>query len=215
MQPFYALALLVAAYLIGSIPFSYLVGRIAAKKDIREQGSGNVGATNVMRTAGKGPGVLALLLDIAKGYAAVAVAERAVAAPGWPFPFVDGGTLLHAPSFWIGMSALLAVLGHLFPVWLNFRGGKGVATAAGVFLALDPKALGAALILFLIVIILSRYVSLASVVAAASLPLFIRFLSAPPFWINVAAVAIGVLIVLKHHSNIARLARGEERKFPR
>lgn len=215
MEPFFPIGLLIAAYLIGSTPFSYIVGRLFTKKDIRQQGSGNVGATNVMRTAGKSAGALALGLDLAKGYAAVALAERLVTSPGWPYKYVEGATFVQMPSFWIGMTALLAVLGHLFPVWLGFHGGKGVATAAGVFFALDPKAMTAALIVFIIVLLVSRFVSLASVVAAASLPLLLRVLSAPPLWINLAAVAIAVLIVLKHHANIARLARGEERKFPR
>lgn len=207
--------LLVGAYLIGSIPFSFLVGVLFAKKDIRQLGSGNVGATNVMRNAGKGAGIVALLLDLAKGYAAVELAERLVVSKQWPFSFAVDAGVLHAPSFWIGAAAVLAVIGHLFPVWLRFHGGKGVATAAGVFFALDPRAMAAALIVFIIVVLLTRYVSLASVLAAAALPLFLRLIATPPRWITIAAVIISVLVIVKHHGNIARLARGEERKFPR
>jgi glycerol-3-phosphate acyltransferase PlsY len=214
MEALLPAALLLISYVIGSIPFSYLVGVLFARKDIREHGSGNVGATNVMRNAGKKAGVLALLLDIAKGFAAVALARYTVSAPSWPYRFEIGADYLHSPSFWIGAAAVLAILGHMYPVWLDFRGGKGVATAAGVFLALEPRALGAAIIIFLITLIVSRYVSLASMLAAASLPVWVRFLTDEPMWISIAAVAIAVAVVVKHHTNIARLARGEERRFP-
>jgi glycerol-3-phosphate acyltransferase PlsY len=215
MEALLPAALLLISYVIGSIPFSYLVAHVFARKDIRQHGSGNVGATNVMRNAGKMAGILALLLDIAKGYAAVALARYTVSAATWPYRYDLGADVLHSPSFWIGSAAVLAVLGHMYPVWLDFRGGKGVATAAGVFLALQPKALGAAIIIFLITLIVSRFVSLASMLAAASLPVFVRFLTDETIWITVAAVTIAVAVVVKHHANIARLARGEERRFPR
>lgn len=208
------LLLIAAAYLIGSIPFSFLVVRAVAGRDIRQEGSGNVGATNVLRTTGKVPGIVALALDIVKGWGAVALAKWLVARPDWPWEYTHGAPLTETPSFWIASAAVLAVVGHIFPVWLKFRGGKGVATAAGVFLALDPRAIGAAMIVFIIVLIVTRYVSLASIIAAASLPLWIRF-GAPPAAITIAAVVIALIVIAKHHTNLARLAQGTERKFPR
>lgn len=215
MQPLMPILLLAGAYLIGSIPFSYLVARLMGGKDVRRSGSGNVGATNVMRTAGKLPGIIALLGDIAKGYAAAALAQWAVGHPEWPYKYAVDGGLLHAPSFWIGAASIIAVLAHMYPAWLRFHGGKGVATAAGVFLALEPRALAAAVIVFIIVLLVSRYVSLASMTAAASIPIWIRFIAQPPKWITIAAVVIAIAVIVKHHTNIARLAEGTERKFPR
>jgi glycerol-3-phosphate acyltransferase PlsY len=177
-----------------------------AGADIRQHGSRNVGATNVARSFGKLPGVVALILDGAKGYAAVAVARWIVAQPGWDAP-------LRSTSFWVTLAAVGAVLGHMFPVWLKFHGGKGVATATGAFLAIDPKALGAGLIVFIIVIIATRIVSLASIISAASIPVFLRFLTHAPFWTVVLSIVISVAIIVKHHSNIARLAQGTERKM--
>lgn len=206
--------LVVASYLIGSIPFSYLVVRAVAGADIRSEGSGNVGATNVARTAGRIPGIVALLLDIAKGYAAVMLARWLVAQPGWPFPATADGSPLQSKEMWIALAGLIAVLAHMFPVWLRFHGGKGVATAAGVFLALDPIVLAAGALVFLIVAFATRFVSLASIVTAASIPVFFRFLAVnAPFWRIVISVAIAIAVIAKHHSNIARLARGRERKM--
>ena len=205
--------LLVAlAYLVGSIPFSFLVVKVASGKDVRELGSGNVGATNVARTAGKGAGVLALLLDIAKGWGAVAIARFIVSRPEWPF---DAGVVAwESREFWIALAGLVAVIGHMFPVWLRFHGGKGVATAAGVFLALAPIAIAGAILVFAIVVIVSRYVSLASIVTAASIPLLFRFLvNNAPFWHIVISIGIAILVIVKHHSNIARLVQGTERKM--
>ena len=199
-------ALIVAAYLLGSIPFSYLVVRIVADADIRQHGSRNVGATNVARSFGKAPGIVALLLDIAKGWAAVEVAKWLVARPEWSAP-------VRSSSFWITLAAVIAVLAHMFPVWLKFHGGKGVATAAGAFLAIDPKALLAGMIVFAIVIAATRIVSLASILSAASIPVFLRFLTHAPFWTVVLSIVISIAIIVKHHSNIARLAQGRERKM--
>ena len=213
MQPALPLSLLVAAYLLGSMPFSFLVVRFLAGADIREHGSRNVGATNVARTFGKLPGLLALLLDMAKGYAAVALARWATASPRWPLaPAVDGSPL-HSAAFWISLCGLVAVLAHMFPVWLRFHGGKGVATGTGAFLAIDPVALSAGLIVFLIVLIATRFVSLASMVSSASIPVFLRFLTHQPFWTIVIGVVIASIIILKHHSNIARLAQRQERRM--
>ncbi|HEX6177036.1 MAG TPA: glycerol-3-phosphate 1-O-acyltransferase PlsY [Thermoanaerobaculia bacterium] len=205
--------LVVASYLIGSIPFSYIVVRLVAGADIRQHGSKNVGATNVARSFGKAPGIVALLLDLAKGYGTIVLARWIVAQPQWPFSGA-GTSPLESREMWIALAGLVAVIGHVFPVWLRFHGGKGVATAAGVFLALDPIVFAAGMLVFLIVLIASRFVSLASIVSAASMPLFFRFLvNNAPFWRIVISVAISLIVILKHHSNIARLAQRRERKL--
>ena len=207
-------ALLVAAYLIGSIPFSFIVARLFAGKDVRREGSGNVGATNVARTAGKMAGVLALAGDLAKGVAVVVLARWIVARPEWPF--AAGPQPWQSREMWIALAGLIAVLAHMFPVWLRFHGGKGVATAAGVVLALDPRVFAAALIVFAIVVILSRMVSLASILTAASIPLLFRFVAHDsPYWRTVLSIGIALAVIFKHHSNIARLARGTERRLGR
>ena len=208
-------ALLIAAsYVLGSIPFSYLIVRLFSGTDIRQQGSRNVGATNVARTAGKLPGILALILDMVKGYAAVALAQWLVSRPGWPFVPTADGSPFQSHELWISLAGLVAVLGHMFPLWLGFHGGKGVATALGVFLALDPMVVAGALLVFLIVAIASRYVSLASIVSAASIPIFFRFLAVnAPFWRIVISVVIALAVIVKHHTNIARMAAGRERKM--
>jgi glycerol-3-phosphate acyltransferase PlsY len=202
----------VLAYLIGSIPFSFLVVKLVAGKDVREHGSQNVGATNVARTAGKVPGIVALLLDVGKGYAAVAVARMLVSRAEWPFQ--PGLAPWQSREMWVALAGLIAVLAHMFPVWLHFHGGKGVATASGVFLALNPIVIAAAILLFAIVLLASRFVSLASIVSAASIPLFFRYLVRDaPFWHIVISIGIAIAVILKHHSNIARLAQGTERKL--
>jgi glycerol-3-phosphate acyltransferase PlsY len=205
-------ALVISAYLIGSIPFSFLVVRMLAGSDIRELGSRNVGATNVVRNVGKLPGAMALILDIAKGYAAVAVAKWIVARPDWPLPPGADASPLHSRAFWIALAGLIAVLAHMFPVWLRFHGGKGVATATGAFLAIDPIAVAGGILVFLIVILSTRFVSLASMVGAASIPIFLRFLTHAPFWTLVVSIVIAMLIIVKHHANIARLTQGAERR---
>jgi acyl phosphate:glycerol-3-phosphate acyltransferase len=206
-------ALIVSAYLLGSIPFSYLVVRVVAGADIREHGSRNVGATNVARTFGKTPGVVALLLDLAKGYAAVEVARWIVSRPEWPFVASVTGGPIQSRELWIALAGFIAVLGHMYPVWLRFHGGKGVATATGAFLALDPMVVLAGAIVFLIVLISTRYVSLASILSAASIPIFFRFLADAPFWRVIVSIFIAIAVIVKHHSNIARLVQGSERKM--
>lgn len=209
-----ALALIVAAYFVGSIPFSFVVVKLLAGKDVREHGSRNVGATNVARTAGRVAGVIALLLDVAKGYAVIALARWIVSQPDWPFG--PGVLPWQSREFWIGLAGLVAVLGHMFPMWLRFHGGKGVATAAGVILALDPLVMLAALIVFAIVLLAFRYVSLASIVTAASIPLLFRFfVQNAPYWRIIMSIGIALAVILKHHSNISRLAQGTERKLGR
>jgi glycerol-3-phosphate acyltransferase PlsY len=206
------LALIVAAYVVGSIPFSFLIVKLVAGKDVREHGSRNVGATNVARTAGRMPGVIALLLDVAKGYAAVAIARWITAQRAWPFEV--GVRPWQSHEFWIALAGLIAVLAHMFPLWLRFHGGKGVATATGVFLALDPIVLAAAVLVFAIVLLVFRFVSLASIVSAASVPIFFRYLAnGAPFWRIVMSIAIAFAVIAKHHENIARLAGGSERKM--
>lgn len=205
-------ALVLAAYLIGSIPFSFLVVKLIAGKDVREFGSRNVGATNAARTAGRRAGVLALLLDILKGWLAITVARWIVSQPGWPF--AAGSAPWQMREMWIALAGLLAVLAHMFPVWLRFHGGKGVATAAGVFLALDPIVLLGAMLVFAIVLLVFRYVSLASMVTAASIPVLFRFLAlGAPFWRIVTSLIIAIAVIAKHHSNIARIIDGSERRL--
>lgn len=204
--------LLITAYFLGSIPFSYLVVRIVAGADIRQHGSRNVGATNVARTFGKMPGIIALLLDIAKGYAAVVIAQLIVARHDWPLPNSPNSPL-HSHAFWIGLAALVAMLGHMFPLWLKFHGGKGVATATGAFLAISPIAVAGGVIVFIIVILATRFVSLASILSAASIPIFFRYLAHASQWTIIFSVIIAVLIAVKHHSNVERLVRGTERRL--
>jgi acyl phosphate:glycerol-3-phosphate acyltransferase len=191
----------VAAYFCGSIPFGLLLGKLFGASDVRKTGSGNIGATNVARSVGLGAGILTLLFDAAKGAAPVWLARHY---------FPD-----HA-AFQI-LAGLAALVGHCFPVWLSFRGGKGVATAAGVFLVLCwPAALGA-LLAFALVVGFWRYVSLASVSAAAAMPLLIYFLwaphYAPPLTISLGTLAAAILIIYKHDANLQRLVDGNEPKF--
>jgi glycerol-3-phosphate acyltransferase PlsY len=202
----------VAAYLLGSIPTGYLIFRLFRKEDIRQSGSGNIGATNVLRSGGKGLGAATFLLDMLKGCSAVwlgALIAVMVAA--------DHGSLLPQASLrnLMALAALCAVLGHLFPVWLGFHGGKGVATGFGVFLVAAPWAALAAISVFFLVLLLSRYVSLASVLGAASFPVFAWFLvhgDRPPFFIAVQ-IAVALLIIAKHHQNIRRLLAGTESRL--
>ncbi len=194
---------IVAAYLIGSIPFGYLIVRARGGGDVRETGSGGTGATNVTRRAGKGAGVLTLILDAAKGALVVLVA-RWVLAP-------DFGV-----NKWVAAAAIAVVVGHVFPVWLKFRGGKGVATGLGVFLSLTPAAVALAALVFITVVWATRYVSLGSIMAAATLPVFVWFLNdgvkaAAPV-IAVAAIG-GALIIFMHRANIGRLLNGTESKL--
>jgi glycerol-3-phosphate acyltransferase PlsY len=206
--------LIVSAYLIGSIPFSYLVVRVFAGADIRQHGSRNVGATNVARTFGKWPGVIALILDVSKGYFAIVVARYLAYRPDWPFEASASAGPLQSREFWVALAGLIAVLAHMFPVWLKFHGGKGVATAMGVFLALDPVVIAAAIIVFLIVLITTRFVSLASIISAASIPVFFHFLANnAPFWRVLLSIPTTIAIIVKHHSNIRRLVSGEERRM--
>jgi glycerol-3-phosphate acyltransferase PlsY len=191
----------VAAYLLGSIPFGVILTKLFGAGDVRKVGSGNIGATNVARAAGLLAGILTLVLDVAKGAAAVLLAER----------------FSNDKATWMMIAALAVLLGHCFPVWLKFKGGKGVATAAGVFAALCPLACLAAVILFVLVVIFWRYVSLGSISAAAAMPLLIYFLwaphHAPPLVITIGTLAVAVLVIYKHDGNLQRLVEGVEPKF--
>lgn len=193
--------LLLAAYLLGSIPFGLLLAKLFGGADVRKSGSGNIGAANVTRVVGPLAGILTLVLDAAKGAAGVWLAAR----------FTEEN------AAWMMLAALSALLGHCFPVWLKFQGGKGVATALGVFLALCVPAAVGALIVFLIVVVTWRYVSLGSIAAAAAMPLLMYLLwaphHAPPLIITFGSLAAAALIVYKHDPNIQRLVQGDEPKF--
>jgi acyl phosphate:glycerol-3-phosphate acyltransferase len=191
----------IAAYLLGSIPFGFLIVKLIGVGDIRFRGSGNIGATNVAREAGALPGLATLVLDGGKGYFSVWLAAR----------LTDGNPR------WMILAALLTLVGHTFPVWLRFQGGRGVATGAGVFLAICWQAVVGALIVWIVVLAFWRYVSLASISAAASLPLLVYLLyaprHAPPQSISAGASFAMLLIIARHRSNIIRLLRGTEPQF--
>jgi glycerol-3-phosphate acyltransferase PlsY len=190
-----------AAYLLGSIPFGFLIVKLAGGGDIRFRGSGNIGATNVAREAGALPGLATLLLDGAKGFFSVWLAAR----------------VSHGNPRWMILAALLTILGHTFPVWLRFQGGRGVATGAGAFLPISWQAMVGALIIWILVLVFWRYVSLASISAAASLPLLVYVLyapgHAPPYGVSAGASFAMLLIIVRHRANIIRLLRGTEPQF--
>ena len=194
-----SLVILIVAYLIGSIPFGYLIVRTKSGGDIRQTGSGGTGATNVSRRAGRAAGVLTLLLDAAKGAAAVLIAQN-----------VSG-------SDWVKAAVAIAVIvGHIFPVWLGFRGGKGVATGVGVFLVLAPIALLCAGVVFVSIVFFTRYVSLGSIMAAILIPLFVWLQNvfvepvADLRPLLTAAITGSLLILFAHRGNIGRLVQGTE-----
>ncbi len=218
------LALIIASvsYLLGSIPFGYLLVRVFRGQDVRSVGSGNIGATNVARTGSKGLAVATLLLDALKGYAAVSFAfwlagTRRLESPV-PTSFYAPGQRINGHSVFLlaALAALCAILGHMFTVWLRFKGGKGVATAVGAFAALAPRAILIALVLFVVVVAVTRYVSLGSMVAAASFPFLVWWLSpaegtSTPILLLIAASS--TLIVVRHKDNIRRLLAGTENRF--
>jgi glycerol-3-phosphate acyltransferase PlsY len=186
---------LVLVYLIGAVPVGFLVARAAGGIDIRGKGSGNIGATNVLRTLGPIPAVLTLLGDIVKGYVAVRVAEIFGPEPAWG-----------------AAGALLAIVGNCWPVFLRFKGGKGVATALGAFLALTPAAIAVAAIVWIVIIAAFRYVSLASILASLSLAIGVWILRYPSAY-AVAAACAAALILWRHHENVKRLFSGSERRL--
>ena len=190
--------LLLVAYLLGSIPVGFLIVKLREGRDIRAVGSGNIGAANVTRAVGLGAGLLTFLLDAGKGYLAVWVAAR----------FTDQSIS------WMVTAAVAAVVGHLFPMWLRFRGGRGVATGVGVFLPICWPAVLVALVIWIVVVAFWRYVSLGSIVAAAALPLLTYLLyappHAPPLIVSVSTTLAAVLIIVRHRPNIERLIAGTE-----
>lgn len=195
----------IAAYLLGSIPTGYLLFRIFRRQDIRSMGSGNIGATNVLRAGGKGLGAATFILDVLKGCAAVWLGGYL--ASHW-MPSIP---LRTAEAF----AALCAVLGHMFPIWLKFRGGKGVATGFGVFLVISPLAALSAIGVFAIVLAITRYVSVSSIFGAFSFPIFAWLLvtgARPPFFF-VAGALVSLLIIVKHYPNVRRLIAGTESRI--
>jgi acyl phosphate:glycerol-3-phosphate acyltransferase len=213
-------ATVVVAYFLGSIPFGYLLVRLFRKEDIRAFGSGNIGATNVARSGAKGLGIATLVLDALKGFVAVVVAERMNTMHQSEVSYTSGGQIVHILTFpdlsmAIAFAAVFAILGHVFPVWLRFKGGKGVATGLGVFMAISPKAVAIALLVFAVVFLLSRFVSLASVVSAALFPVVAIVMQRDSITRPVAFAMwfVAIVIILKHRANITRLADGTEPKF--
>jgi glycerol-3-phosphate acyltransferase PlsY len=188
---------LVVAYLIGAIPFGYLLVKWKTGADVRAGGSGNIGATNVLRTHGRAIGVATLILDIAKGYLALWIAAQ-----------LTGGD-----RFWLSAAALAVMAGHAYPCFLRFKGGKAVASFIGAFLFLTPAALIAVLILLVVVVAFTRYISLGSVIAAGTFPLAVWMIEHPPWPVLAAAIISGAFIVYKHRANLARLHAGSENVF--
>jgi glycerol-3-phosphate acyltransferase PlsY len=204
------LLIMAMAYLLGSIPVGYLLFRIVRKQDIRELGSGNIGATNVARSGARGLGILTLALDALKGFTAVFLA-RALG------PSDLGG--FHHPqifafNYYAIVAAVIVVLANIFPVWLGFKGGKGIATALGVFLALVPLTALCALLLFILTVAATRYVSLGSIMAAISIPIFTVLLYHPhPLALLIGESIISIVTIAKHHANIRRLLTGTESRI--
>jgi acyl phosphate:glycerol-3-phosphate acyltransferase len=203
----------VIAYLLGSIPFGLVLTRVFLGTDVRKIGSGNIGATNVMRTGKKGLGIATLLLDAAKGYAAVSLAFL-IAASEYNYVIVPTPHYSANEYVLASIAAMFAILGHIFPVWLNFKGGKGVATGVGVFLRLAPLPVLFVLVIFALVFAASRYVSLASIIATAAFPIIAWFTIGRHNPLMVPFMfAAAILIIAKHHQNIRRLLSGTESRL--
>lgn len=229
------LLIAVVAYFLGSIPFGYLLVRVVRGEDVRQSGSGNIGATNVARSS-PALGLLTLLLDAGKGAVAVVFAYRLTSCVGqishnvtlshdqwieitnrWVWPFARHLGTIGSYEFVGALAALFAILGHLFPVWLKFRGGKGVATALGSFLVVAPKSIVGVVGIFALVLLIFRYVSVSSVMAVACFPvaawIFHEYGGSSLVLILMSAAA--VLVIWKHRSNLERIVRGTEPKFGR
>jgi glycerol-3-phosphate acyltransferase PlsY len=189
-------SVLIVIYLIGAIPTGVVLTRLMGLDDVRSQGSGNIGATNVYRVAGKLPGILTLIGDILKGF----------------LPLLAVKLWLAPTPLQLGLAGVVAIVGHCYPVYLRFRGGKGVATAIGIFLLLDPLALLGGGLAFLLAVALSRYISLGSVLAAIVAPL-LTLLLGRPLPLVLSAGVIGILIVWRHRDNLQRLCAGTENRF--
>ena len=194
MTPFIAV---VVAYLVGGIPFGYLLVRWKTGGDVREKGSGNIGATNVLRTTGRAIAVATLVLDIAKGVFAVWLADR-----------LSGGSPL-----WMSLAALAVMAGHAFPIFLRFQGGKAVASFVGAFLYLTPIPMLAALLIFIIVVAATRQISMGSIVAAGALPLATWMIEHPPSIVILATLVAAVFLIYRHRANIDRIRSGTENVF--
>jgi glycerol-3-phosphate acyltransferase PlsY len=188
---------LAIAYLLGGIPFGYLLVRLTTGRDVRQSGSGNIGATNVLRTSGRAAGVATLLLDIAKGYLAVWLEGR-----------LTGG---HVE--WMSAAALAVMIGHSYPVFLHFRGGKAVAAFVGAWLCLTPVPLVSTLVVFVVMVAWSRHISLGSIIGAGTFPLAVWLIEHPPLIVVAAAIVSGALIIYRHRENIVRLRAGTESVF--
>jgi glycerol-3-phosphate acyltransferase PlsY len=193
---------LIASYLVGSIPFGYIAGRVLKGIDVRNFGSGNVGATNVLRTLGKGPGIVVLLLDVGKGLASVLGIGSLVVRLAWPL----------SPFMVKALCGAAAIVGHDFPVFLRFRGGKGVATGLGVFLGVAPVYTPLALVAFAVAVGVTRYVSVGSLVLAASLPVLVVIFRQSEWYIGLSVFWL-VSVIYLHRENIRRLLRREERRI--
>lgn len=191
------LLVLVVAYFIGGIPFGYLLVRLTTGKDVRSSGSGNIGATNVLRTTGRAAGVATLLLDVAKGFFAVWLAAKITA----------------DDPLWMSFAALAVMAGHAFPVFLKFKGGKAVASFIGAFLYLTPLPLAAVLVLFVITVAVTKAISAGSILAAGTFPLGVWLILHPPAPVLIASLIAGAFIVYRHKSNIERLRSGSENRF--
>ena len=188
---------IIIAYLLGGIPFGFLLVKLTKGTDVRESGSGNIGATNVLRTTGRAAGIATLLLDIAKGYVAV-----------WLAAELTSG----APE-WTSLAALAVMAGHAYPVFLKFKGGKAVATFTGAFAYLTPLPLAALVVLFIAVVAVTGYISAGSILAAAAFPFGVWIILHPPVQVTAAAFIAGAFIVYRHKSNWARLRAGVENRF--
>jgi glycerol-3-phosphate acyltransferase PlsY len=182
---------------LGSIPFGYLIVRWQRGIDVRATGSGSIGATNVMRNLGIVGFIATFILDAGKGLLAVLLASK----------------MTMGNPTWVAAAAFAAVLGHCFPVWLRFRGGKGVATGVGVFIALAPWQVILVLVIFAIVVAIWRYISLGSIVATAAFPLLVHLMKHPPMQVVLGAAGAAAIIIVRHHANIARLLKGTENKL--
>jgi glycerol-3-phosphate acyltransferase PlsY len=193
------------AYLLGSIPFGYVLVKVFRSEDIRASGSGNIGATNVARSGAKGLAIATLLLDLGKGLIAVLIA----------FQIAARATMDSSHAFDLAMAAAVAaIVGHVFPIWLGFRGGKGVATALGVLLGLSPTLALCLLAIFILVFAVTRYVSLASILASAAVPLVaLRFAPHTSNLVTLGFFLIPLIVIFKHHQNIRRLLTGTEGRF--
>ena len=188
---------IVIAYLLGAIPFGYLLTRFTTGKDVRSEGSGNTGATNVLRAAGRGAAIATLVLDMAKGFAAVWIA-------GW----LTGGS-----SGWMADAALAVMVGHAFPIFLGFKGGKSVATFTGAFLYLTPIPALCGIVVFVITVVVTRYISAASILAAATFPLGVWLIQHSTLNEVLAAVIAAAIAVYRHKENIRRIRAGKEPVF--